>query len=511
MALHEIIVASAARFPDQMAVVDPERDVRVTYGALHKVSTSVQRLLEEAGVGPGSRVGICAPKSIGTVAGIVGVLKAGAAYVPVDSTAPPSRNGYIFADCSVDAIVADDKLLAGLNDELGLMEVRPIEALSPLGVDLVVARPPADRRADRSIVAPANLAYILYTSGSTGKPKGVMHTHTSALSFVDWCSKIFAPTPSDNFSSHAPFHFDLSILDLYVAFKHGATLTLIGESMGQQPARLAETIAEQAISCWYSTPSILRLLLEFGKLDTRDFSALRVINFAGEVFPVKHLRALKSVWPGPRYFNLYGPTETNVCTYFEVPEAIPEERTEPLPIGYPCSGDRCKVMDGDNEEVAPGEEGELYVAGGSVMAGYWNLPERNAEAFYNDETGTRWYKTGDMVRNVDGCYQYLGRRDRMVKRRGYRVELGEIESALYTHSAITEAAVIAMPDEESGVRIIAFMNWTEDASPSIVQLKQFCAKVLPKYMIPDKFSVQPSLPRTSTDKIDLQRLKDLEA
>jgi acyl-CoA synthetase (AMP-forming)/AMP-acid ligase II len=160
-------------------------------------------------------------------------------------------------------------------------------------------------------------------------------------------------------------------------------------------------------------------------------------------------------------------------------------------------------------EVTPGQEGELQITGGSVMPGYWNQPQLSAGAFLADASGTAWYRTGDMVRDEgEGSYVFVGRKDRMVKRRGYRVELGEIESALYRHPSIAEAAVVALPDPESGVRVRAFLNWTDEAPPSTIAMKQFCADNLPAYMIPDQFSVLPSLPRTSTDKVDYRQLEE---
>ena len=195
--------------------------------------------------------------------------------------------------------------------------------------------------------APQDLAYILYTSGSTGKPKGVMLSHENAISFVDWCSEVFAPQSRDRFSSHAPFHFDLSILDIHVPLKHGATLVLIGEDIGKDPVRLAPVIAEEKITCWYSAPSILSLLAQFGNLSRHDYSALRLVLFAGEVFPVKHLRTLTTLLPRPTYFNLYGPTETNVCTFYEVPLPISQERSVPFPIGKVCSHLQGRVVETD--------------------------------------------------------------------------------------------------------------------------------------------------------------------
>ena len=510
--LHALLEASAARRPDHVAVEDPERDAEITYHDLNRLAEEVKERLVGADVRPGDRVGIYAHKSISTVISILGVLKAGAAYVPVDPDAPPARGAFIFQDCDVRAILAEGPLveaLRGAYDGRGLPGGAPLEGLSDYGVDLALMRAPAG---EGNAVEPVdNLAYILYTSGSTGTPKGVMHTHRSALSFVDWCSETFEPTEADRFSSHAPFHFDLSILDLYVPLKHGATLVLIGEKLGKQPLALAETIAKRRLSVWYSTPSILRLLVEYGRMETSDYGALRLVFFAGEVFPIKHLAALKAVWPHPRYFNLYGPTETNVCTYHEIPDVVPEDRTEPFPIGEVCENDRARVMDEQGRDVRPGEEGELYIAGGSVMVGYWNLPARTSKAFYVDSEGARWYKTGDVVREDEhGDYLFAGRRDRMVKRRGYRVELGEIEAAFYRHPDVQEAAVVALPDEENGVLIKAFLNWDGDGRPSLIKLKRFASENLPLYMIPDRFSFPSALPKTSTDKIDYQRLQEMD-
>ncbi len=511
--LQQLLEVSAARRAKHPAVEDPERDASVTYEELHDLSDGLKDILAGCGVRPGDRVGICAPKSIGTVASIFGILKAGGAYVPVDYSAPAARNASIFEDCSVRAIIAARDRVEGLVEALGDPSLQPgveLEQLKRLGVDLVVIERPGDGATAAADAPLENLAYILYTSGSTGKPKGVIHTHDSALSFVDWCSSALEPNEDDRFSSHAPFHFDLSILDLYVPLKHGGTVVLFGEELGKLPPRLASVIADRRISVWYSTPSVLRLLVEYGQLGKYDWSALRTVLFAGEVFPIKYLQALKEAWPEPRYFNLYGPTETNVCTYFEVPAVIPDQREAPFPIGVTCENDRSKVVDEHGKQVAVGEEGELLVSGGSVMVGYWNLPERTAVAFDVDADGTSWYRTGDIVKEMpDGNFDFLGRRDRMVKRRGYRVELGEIESALYRHPAVAEAAAVALPDKDGGVLIKAYLSYSGDEAPSMIELKSYCARNLPLYMVPDRFSFRDALPKTSTDKIDYQTLKSL--
>jgi acyl-coenzyme A synthetase/AMP-(fatty) acid ligase len=234
-----------------------------------------------------------------------------------------------------------------------------------------------------------------------------------------------------------------------------------------------------------------------------------LVLFAGEVFPLKHLRLLKSLVPHPRYFNLYGPTETNVCTWYEVPREIPEAQTEPMPIGQTCAHCRALVVDGDGNEVAHGGEGELCIAGPSVLQGYWNLEEQTAKAFL-PRRDDRWYRTGDVVvGQSDGNLRFLGRRDRMVKKRGYRIELGEIEAALYRHPAIKEAAVVASSDEDSAVRIKAYISTRDASRLSTIELKTFCSENLPLYMVPDAFGWLEALPKTSTDKIDYQKLLEL--
>jgi len=262
------------------------------------------------------------------------------------------------------------------------------------------------------------------------------------------------------------------------------------------------------LTVWYSAPSILSLLAQFGKLNEHDYSLLRLVLFAGEVFPIRYLKLLKSLWKHPRYFNLYGPTETNVCTFYEVPQLIPESQNEPVPIGNACPYCEPLVVIESGSEVGAGDEGELCIAGPSVLQGYWDLPENTAKAFLPGRD-TRWYRTGDIVVELpDGNYKFLGRRDRMIKKRGYRIELGEIEAALYRHPGIKEAAVVAFPDEEN-VPIKAFASARNGSKLSIIELKTFCSENLPLYRVPGLFCSLESLPKTSTDKIDYQKLKSM--
>jgi amino acid adenylation domain-containing protein len=504
--LNELLDFSASKYASQIAAVEPGSKA-VRYDELHRAADRLCSHLISSGVVRGDRIGIQAPKSIAVLAAIFGILKAGAAYVPVDRGAPKSRNAFIFSNCAVKHVIVS----AGGDAEAapGQPAPVPLGSVDPLLSELGLQAGPGNLSTE-DVAVPDGLAYILYTSGSTGLPKGVMLTHLNALAFIDWCSSAFEPSESDRFSSHAPFHFDLSILDIYLSIKHGSTLVLIPDDTGKNPKELAPLIAAERLSIWYSTPSILKLLLEVKGIEDFDHSSLRTVLFAGEVFPVKHLRRLMGLWSTARFYNLYGPTETNVCTYYAVPQPAPVDDRDAIPIGKPCSGDVTKVTDDLERELPSGEEGELCVAGPSVTSGYWNLPDRNASAFFTDDRSVRWYKTGDVVReNAEGDYVYVGRRDRMVKRHGYRVELGEIEAALHRHDSIGEAAVVATADATGDLRITAFVSCEDDRPPSIIALKRFCMENLPAYMIPDRFLLQASLPKTSTQKIDYQRLKEL--
>ncbi|MEK6675427.1 MAG: amino acid adenylation domain-containing protein [Planctomycetota bacterium] len=515
MILHRYLEETTPKRTDHIAVEDP-RGGSMTYGELSNLADALRNRLAKMGVQVGDRVGICSPKCIDTVTTVFGILKTGAAYVPVDPSAPPSRNAYIFNDCAVKVVIVEKRLEPALRAELTSLGSNPFFLVVDLkGGGLSTCLREADRQSSAdsapTVFPPKDsLAYILYTSGSTGKPKGVMLSHENATSFVDWCSEVFQPQAEDRFSSHAPFHFDLSILDLYVPIKHGATVVLIPEEMAREPIGLANLIAEKRISMWYSAPSILSMLAQYGQMEKYDYSAVKMVLFAGEVFPIVHLRRLKQKLPHPRYFNLYGPTETNVCTYYEVPNSIAEDRTEPYPIGKVCSHLDGLVVDSNDGSVTSGSEGELCISGPSVLQGYWNRPEWTENAFLPNKKNERWYRTGDLVvEEPDGNYRFLGRKDRMVKKRGYRIELGEIEACLYRHPEIREAAVIALPDEEAGVRILAHLSARDGQRLSGIAMKQFCSEHVPVYMIPDAFRFHPSLPKTSTDKIDYQSLKSM--
>lgn len=515
--LPDYLESSAAQYPDKVAVFDPSGRT-ITYSLLNQQADALAGFLCAKGVKRGDRVGVVLPKSIEAVVALFGILKAGAAYVPVDYSAPTKRGRRILADCRVRAMIIDNRcadvipstdepdmaMSAIITVDSQSHQASGLEGATTLEAVFDAKHAPPDHPRSRS-----DLAYILYTSGSTGMPKGVMLTHENALSFVDWGSDVFAPTAADRFSSHAPFHFDLSILDIYLCVKHSAELHLVSEELGKNPKDLAEFIAARQLTVWYSTPSILTLLVQFGHLEKYDYQRLRLVLFAGEVFPVKHLRTVQRQWPGAAFYNLYGPTETNVCTFARIPANIPDGRDTPYPIGRVCEHCRAMVLDNDQAEVPSGKEGLLYISGSSVFSGYWNRPAETANASVV-RRAARWYNTGDVVRwDPQDGFIYVGRNDRMVKRRGYRIELGEIERALYLHPNLREAAVVSVTDGGTVLEIIAFLSCQNGERPSIIELKTFCKAKLPAYMIPDRFVVLDRLPRTSTDKVDYQTLNSL--
>src|SRR6266576_2116087 len=387
-ALHQLLDQSASRFPEKVAVEESDAG-NIRYDELAHLSDRVRDRLREMRVKDGDRVGICARKSGDVVAAVFGIMKAGGVYIPTDPTAPAQRNAFIFQNCAVKVVIIEARLVNRLSEEFkqlgfapGVIVIDGVGAGIPLGraLDQLDSMRPA-ASVPSAVLDPSYLAYILYTSGSTGRPKGVMLSHGNAACFIDWCSEVFKPTEHDRFSSHAPFHFDLSILYIYVSLNHGATLVIVEERLGKEPARLAPWMAEKELTVWYSAPSILSLVAQFGKLDQHNYSSLRLVLFAGEVFPIKYLKLLKSLWLHPRYFNLYGPTETNVCTFYKVPRIIPDPQAEPVPIGKACPYCEPLVVNEADTEVAKGAEGELCIAGPSVMKGYWNLPEKTAKAF----------------------------------------------------------------------------------------------------------------------------------
>ncbi|QTA87828.1 amino acid adenylation domain-containing protein [Desulfonema magnum] len=506
--LSQLLTQSTRAHAERPAVVN--RKDQLTYGDLDELSNRFAHQLQQVGVTRGDRVGLYVEKSLEAVAAIFGVLKIGAAYVPLDPAAPIRRIAYIIENCQMKALMSTTRKMAAFQ-KASQARNTPASVLvdDPQSLATASADPPSFPQAIEN-----DLAYILYTSGSTGTPKGVMISHRASLTFVNWAYDQFQLRPTDRVSSHAPFHFDLSIFDIFATIRAGGTMVLVPPSLSVFPINLAKFIAEQKITIWYSVPSILTSLVLRGNLAEQDLSALRTILFAGEVFPIKYLRQLVDFVPHAEYYNLYGPTETNVCTYYHLrPADLSPDRNQALSIGRACANTETFVVNETGHIVSPGEVGELYVRGPGIMNGYWGLPEKTGTVLTPCPVpalpGTEIVcRTGDLVRETpDGDYIFLGRRDNMVKSRGYRIELDEIETVLYNHPAIESLAVIAVPDEEVTNIIQAMVVCRTGQTVSQSELQGFCAQSLPKYMIPDTIEFRENLPKTSTGKVDKTSLR----
>lgn len=485
---------SASRFPERLAVADADGGV-LTYSELNRVADAIGGYLVEQGIVAGDRVGLVLPKSVMAYALLFGIMKARAAYVPVDWTNPPERIAQILTNCQVRLVFADARkaLIEGVDASIVPVDKASFESLA---AHAPLVSNAAERTAD-------DLAYILHTSGSSGIPKGAMLTQENVVSFVAWGADSFDVTEEDRFGNHAPIHFAISVFDLFVPILRGASVHLVPTDLGKDPKGLARFIAQSRLTVWYSTPAILRLLSDLGDMPQLDMTSLRLVLFAGEPFQIPALRRLAELLPNVELYNLWGSTETNACTSMQIPRPIPESRLEPYPIGQVGSHCKALLMDEAGLPAAAGQEGLLHLSGPPVFRGYWEKDESN----FVLRDGIRWHNTGDVVReSPDEGLVYVGRRDRRVKRHGYRIELAEVERGLLRHPAIAEAAVIALPDRTAGCKVIAVLVAKTEMAPSIIELKTHCNANLPNYMNPDVFTYLPALPRTSSNKVDYQSL-----
>lgn len=484
MRLYEPVIEAARRTPHALAVDAP--DGRLDYAALDALAGRYAAALTARGVRSGDRVVLWSAKSLHLVALMQGCLRAGALYVPVSATNPPSRLARIAAACTA-ALVVTDKDGAETAADCG-GEAPACTTFEELLAGAEGAPVPAPVAG-----SPDDAAYILFTSGSTGDPKGVCLSHRNALAFVRWAVDELGIGPQDRLSNHAPFNFDLSVFDLYAAFLTGASVHLVPEHLAYAPPQLLRFIADHELTVWYSVPSALILMMTRGGLLERPVPpSLRVCVFAGEPFPIPQLRQLRGAWPKVRLFNWYGPTETNVCTSHEVRDAD-LETGRALPIGTACSGDTLHFS-----EAEPDRRGrELLVSGPTVMLGYWGRPRQQGP-----------YATGDLVEpDGEGLLEYLGRRDHMVKIRGNRVELGEIEAALGLHPKVREVAVLVV-GEGLSARVHAVVVPGAGSEPGLLDLKRWSSERLPSYMMLDSMSVVSELPRTDNGKTNRRLLME---
>ena len=357
-----------------------------------------------------------------------------------------------------------------------------------------------------------DLAYMMYTSGSTGTPKGIMHTHRSGLNYARMAADTYGLTHEDRLGNHSPLHFDMSTLDYFSGPLVGATTVIIPAAYTKLPASLSQLVQDEKMTIWYSVPFALIQLLLRGVLEARDLNALRWVLFGGEPYPAKYMYGLMEKLPQARFSNVYGPAEINQCSYYHVPplakgECIPDAVA---PIGKIWPNAEERVVDDDDQLVVAGEVGELLVRTPTMMQGYWQRPDLNEKAFYRTEVANQvavFYRTGDLVLEIDGNYQFVGRKDRQVKTRGYRVELDEVEAALVAHSLVEEAAVYMVPAEAGSHQVAAAVIEKEGTPPGEADLLRFVAGKLPADAVPQRLEVVDTFPRTGTGKIDRRALQ----
>ncbi|MEM1256122.1 MAG: AMP-binding protein [Cyanobacteria bacterium P01_H01_bin.21] len=358
-----------------------------------------------------------------------------------------------------------------------------------------------------------DLAYIMYTSGSTGPPKGIMHTHRSGLNYARMAAHTYGLTHTDRLGNHSPLHFDMSTLDYFSGPLVGATTVIIPEAYMKVPASLSQLAQDEKLTIWYSVPFALIQLLLRGVLEERELSALRWVLFGGEPYPAKYMYGLMERLPQARFSNVYGPAEINQCSYYHVPplakgQTMPKEVA---PIGQIWANAEERVVNDADQPVASGDIGELLVRTPTMMVGYWQRPDLNESAFYRTEIAHQtavFYRTGDLVHQLpDGNYQFVGRKDRQIKTRGYRIELDEVEAALVGHPHVEEAAAYGVSAEAGSHQVEAAVILKTETGLSEIDLLNYVGERLPGYAVPRKVAIATTFPRTGTGKIDRRALQ----
>ncbi len=502
--LYKLLQDAATKHGGHIALVAGEQSM--TYAELLYASDRTAALFARHGARPGRRVAFCFRKSTDAIVALFGLIRTGATYVPLDPAWPVERIRTLCRDAEISLWTGTDPppavpgIVASVTSKTKSEGGASLDSAAEIEPDGAPPQRPPD-----------GVTNILYTSGSTGQPKGVEITERSLLHFSQWVVATFGLTMEDRVANHAPYNFDLSTLDIFAAIRAGATMYPVPERIKMFPYQLAEFIAEKKITTWYSVPSALIMLQLRGRLEAHNLSGLRHVIFAGEVMPKSALQELARRLPDTAFTNLYGPTETNACTWHRI-----EERDltsdDPIPIGRPIDDTRVWIVGEDGAEVGNGDSGELLVAGPTLTTGYFGDASSTAHRLIPAPDGRgRAYRTGDRVsRRNDGVLMFHGRLDRMIKCRGHRIEPGEIEAVLCRHPNVKEAAVIPIPDPVFGNRIRAYVAAHDDRSIQEPELANLCRNELPSYMLPDEWKLVDRLPRTDRGKIDYSRLAAAE-
>lgn len=503
--LPHTIRQSAARFPKQEAFRCGKRSY--TYTALVQQSNQLAHQLIALGVQRGDRIGIYMNRCLETALAVYGIMTAGAAFVPLDPYAPATRNQFVIKNCGIKILLTTaqqkrilTEVLADPNLPLQHILGTQIEGnISSSDWSAISAFP--DSVPDVHILE-NDLAYIMYTSGTTGTPKGIMHTHYSGLSYAKLSAELYDVRPTDRLGNHAALHFDISTMGYFTMPFAGGTTVIIPDMYIKLPASMSQLMEQEQLTIWYSVPLALIQLLQRGILQERNLSSIRCVLYGGEPFPAKHLSAIMQHWPQATISNVYGPAEVNQCTYYNLPD-LPK-MDESIPLGTVWNNTEALIFDQNDQPVQPGEPGELLIRSATRMKGYWGRPDLTAKGFYKTERipGCEeiFYRTGDLVQvREDGNLMFLGRKDRQIKTRGYRVELDEVEVHLIAHEAIEDAAVFPVRNEDE-LHIEAAVILKQEISE--VALQRYLATLLPNYAIPQKIRLTGRIPRTAAGKID---------
>jgi amino acid adenylation domain-containing protein len=519
--LQDYATRRAETHPSDVALVMANE--RITYGDLEADSNRLARFLSDDGCLPGDRICLFTPKSPSAIVAMHAILKAGAAYVPIDPASPAPRIAKI-VDAAEPRLVLAAPGAAGLIDELvgaGRLRARigSLEAAPVAGERFTAAFGPSDwsplpsepleRRGD-----PASMAHILFTSGSTGTPKGVVITHANVVAFIEWAVSYFGIGPSDRLSGHPPLHFDLSTFDIYGALAAGSELHLVPADLGVDPHRLAALIRDSELTQWFSVPSVLTYMDKFDAVAQGDFPALVRLLWCGEVLPAPILVHWMKRLPHVRFTNLYGPTEATIASSFHTVTECPADQEQPIPIGVACADEELLVLDDQRCVVPPAEVGEIFISGAGLSPGYWRDEEKTRAAFVPDtrpgHEGRRIYRTGDLGRvGKDGLIEFLGRVDSQIKSRGYRIELGEIEAAMSAVAEVRECAVVGVDTGGfEGATICCAYAPVDGLTVERADLRRELSNVLPSYMLPARWREFDGLPKNVNGKIDRRAIRE---
>ncbi|PYQ66286.1 MAG: non-ribosomal peptide synthetase, partial [Acidobacteria bacterium] len=501
--IHELVQAQAERTPDRIAVVDGE--AALTYRELEDRASRLARRLLRLGVRPGDRVGLCVERSVSMLCSILGVLKAGAAYVPLDPTYPQARLEAMLEDSGAAALVAS---VASTGAGASLRHPR---TLAPEAAETAVPGSELPRLPELPDLPAGAAAYLLYTSGSTGRPKSVVVTHRNAVRLFAAMDVVFGQREPSVWLALTSIGFDVSVAELLWPLTRGGRVVIHDERPAGEGVSVAEQIARHGVSHLSCTPSMAGMLAATPER-LRGLAPLSHLLLGGEALPGPLADRLAATVTGA-VRNLYGPTETTV---YSLTQRIERGEAKPL-IGRPLSNTEVYLLDAALRPVPLGACGEVFLGGDGVSMGYWRRPDLTAERFLPDPLGSRpggrLYRTGDLARHrQDGSVDYLGRSDHQVKVRGVRMELGEIEEALRAHPAVAET-VAAVRDDAPGGRLIAYLVPVAGSQagglvggPSASELRRFLAERLPEAMIPAAFVPLAALPLNRNGKVDRKAL-----